>query len=192
MTKKILIINGNPKQSSYVKRLCDLYAISAKKNHSVKIHNLSLMQFNPSLDDGYDDIQKLEPCLVEFQEATHWADHVVIIAPVWWGTVPAKLKGLFDRALLPGVAFNYEAGNPLPIQLLTGKTSRIILTMDTPPEYYLTEQSAPAIAQLDICTLQFCGFEKAAHNLFGPIVDSPDEERATWEKEVSELGLRGA
>ena len=29
-----------------------------------------------------------------------WAEHVVLILPMWWGGLPAKTKGLFDRTLL--------------------------------------------------------------------------------------------
>ncbi|WP_261844864.1 NAD(P)H-dependent oxidoreductase [Aliamphritea ceti] len=190
MTKKIMVLNGNPKLSSYCRHLGELYEIEAREHFDVKRFNLSKMEFNPSLDCGYDARQELEPCLVEFQKAILWADHIVIVTPIWWGGLPAKLKGLFERTFLPGFAFKYEGENPLPLQLLKGKTSRIIMTMDAPSDY-AEEQAAPAIQQFDLFTLQFCGFEKAELNLFGSIISANSEHKSSWEKQIKSLGSAG-
>jgi len=190
MTKKILILNGNPKSSSYCQHLADVYDIEARENFNVERFNISNMAFDPSLDCGYDALQTLEPCLVNFQQSILWADHIVIVMPIWWGGIPAKLKGLFDRAFLPGFSFKYEGDNPLPLQLLTGKTARIVVTMDAPASY-AKEQAEPAIAQLDRYTLQFCGIEKAEVNLFGSIIASDSQEKREWETLIQALGNKG-
>ncbi|MDN3719732.1 NAD(P)H-dependent oxidoreductase [Roseibium salinum] len=39
-----------------------------------------------------------------------WCEHFVVVHPLWWGGLPAKLKGVFDRILLPGMAFRYVSG----------------------------------------------------------------------------------
>ncbi|MEZ5507060.1 MAG: NAD(P)H-dependent oxidoreductase [Gammaproteobacteria bacterium] len=41
---------------------------------------------------GY-DAQPLEPDLQTFQDSIVWAQHLVVVAPVWWGGLPARLKG---------------------------------------------------------------------------------------------------
>lgn len=56
------------------------------------------------LDPHYTE-QALEPCLQRCQESLLWAEHLIIVYPVWWGTMPALLKGWLDRVLLPGFAF---------------------------------------------------------------------------------------
>lgn len=45
---------------------------------------------------------ELEEDLVKAQELIRWADHLVFVYPIWWGTMPAVLKGFFDRVFLPG------------------------------------------------------------------------------------------
>ncbi len=190
MAKKIVILDGNPKSSSYSQHLVDLYEIEAREYFDIRRFNLSNMDFNPSLDCGYDARQELEACLVEFQKAILWADHIVIVTPIWWGGIPAKLKGLFDRAFLPGFSFKYEGDSPLPLQLLKGKTSRIIVTMDAPADY-AEEQAASAVAQLDLYTLQFCGVEKAEINLFGSVISADAETKLHWEKLVQSIGSKG-
>lgn len=190
MTKKILVLDGNPKPNSYCHHLGDLYECEAREYFNIKRINLSSMEFNPSLDHGYDTVQALEPCLVDFQQSILWADHIVIVMPIWWGGTPAKLKGLFDRTFLPDFSFRYEEDNPLQVPLLKGKTSRIIITMDAPSDY-LEEQATPAVAQLNTFTLQFCGVESAGINLFGSIISASDENKSDWEGIIKDLGSKG-
>jgi putative NADPH-quinone reductase len=48
--------------------------------------------------------------------------------------LPAKLKGLFDRAFLPGRAFDTRKADWLgmPSPMFSGRTGRVIMTSDTP------------------------------------------------------------
>ncbi|WP_330960913.1 NAD(P)H-dependent oxidoreductase [Photobacterium sp. 53610] len=190
MSKNILLLNANPKAESLSRLLADQYQIEAREHFDVRRFDLPEMDFQPSLDSGYDAIQPLEPCLQDFQEQLKRADHIVIISPVWWGGLPAKFKGLIDRAILPGSAFRFEADHPAPVQLLRGKTARIILTMDAPPEM-LREQAQPVLTQLDRFTLQFCGVTPAETTLFGSVIFSTEAERAGWVSTVKTLGAGG-
>ena len=185
MTKNILIINANPKRSSFCQYVADTYECEAREQNNTQRVNLSALQFNPSLDCGYDDEQPLEPDLQVFQQQVAWADHVVIVSPIWWGSLPAKFKGLFDRSFLPGFAFKYQGYTPVP--LLTDKTSRMVLTMDAPPQS-LQDQAASVIAQLDIFTLQFSGFQPSAVSLFGSVVAASESEKSAWVNEIKQLG----
>ncbi|WP_444898030.1 NAD(P)H-dependent oxidoreductase [Microbulbifer sp. SSSA005] len=185
--KNILLLNGNPKKNSFVKQLSDVYESEAKKQANVRRYNLSEMDFNSNLEFGYDDYQVLEDCLYEFQEALKWAQHIVVMSPIWWGGLPGKLKGLIDRSFLPGITFKFESGSAEPIQLLKGKTSRIILTMDAPTEY-LEEQAKSVLEQLDRFTLQYCGFSKAEVSLFGSMIMSDKNQQDSWLKTVKALG----
>ena len=54
------------------------------------------------------------PDIVSEIEKLKTADFIIFIAPVWWMSVPAILKGWFDRILAMGVAWDsgkfYENG----------------------------------------------------------------------------------
>ncbi|WP_027250733.1 NAD(P)H-dependent oxidoreductase [Photobacterium halotolerans] len=191
MSKNILLLNANPKTESFARVLADAYEVEAREQFTVHRVNLSDMDFNPNLVAGYDAIQPLEPCLEAFQRQLAGADHLVLISPIWWGGIPAKFKGLIDRAILPGFAFQFEENNPYPVQLLQGKTARIILSMDAPAELQ-AEQAEPVQAQLDRFTLQFCGVSPADTTLLGSVISSTETQRDSWLREIQALGRQGS
>lgn len=192
MAKRILVLSGNPKQSSFSETLAVAYMEAARHRHQVRIHRIADMAFDPDLDAGYGSDKRLEPDLAAFQESIRWADHLFITTPVWWGALPAKLKGVFDRTFLPGFAFKYQKGKLIPDKLLKGKTARIVMTMDTPPWYYRLFQGAPALKQLKIATLEFCGFRQVRANMFGPVISSNEQQRKQWLEMVARLGTGGS
>lgn len=191
MSKRILVLSGNPKPDSFSDALANRYVESARQHHAVRIHKISSMDFDPNLNVGYASDQCLEPDLLAFQHSVQWADHLLITTPIWWGAVPAKLKGLFDRTFLPGFAFKYMKGKTIPAKLLTGKTARIVMTMDTPTWYYRHFQGAPALRQLKTATLEFCGFNDVRNNMFGPLISANENKRTQWLESVDRLGAAG-
>ena len=40
-------------------------------------------------------------------EKAAWADFLLVVCPVWWFSVPAILKGWFDRVLAAGFAYDF-------------------------------------------------------------------------------------
>ena len=114
--KRILMILGTPKNVSLCTALGEAYAQGARdKGHVVRQLKLGEMSFDPILRGGYEQSQILEPDLLEAQRQIHWAEHLVFVYPVWWGGIPALLKGFFDRVFLPGVSFRlHEDGRVSP------------------------------------------------------------------------------
>ncbi|MEM9388371.1 MAG: NAD(P)H-dependent oxidoreductase [Pseudomonadota bacterium] len=136
--KRILAINGHPGEWSLSRTLAEAYVEGATSStHDVRLTHLHDLHFDMDHENGgYRNTKALEPALEQFLQDLEWADHIVMTTPMWWGGLPAKLKGLFDRSLLPGRAFNprvIEHGAPKP--LLTGKSARVIVTSDTPAWY---------------------------------------------------------
>ena len=192
MGKKILLLNGSPKTESFTKALTQSYQSGASNHHEVRRFDVGKMVFNPDLTEGYDEIQTLEPDLISFQESIKWADHIVIATPIWWGGSPAKLKGLIDRTFLPSFAFKYVEGKLWPKQLLTGKTGRLILTMDTPPWYFRFFQGATGARQLKDNVLKFSGISPVKTTMLGPIISSDAAQRQAWANQVEAIGKLGS
>ncbi|MBX4195520.1 NAD(P)H-dependent oxidoreductase [Candidatus Parcubacteria bacterium] len=131
--KKVFILLGHPDKDSFNSTLASEYERGASgAGHEVRRMNIGDMQFDPILHHGYKVRQELEPDLLAFQENMRWCDHFVVLYPSWWSTMPALLKGLFDRVWLPGFAFNFT-GDFSWKKLMKGKSARMIITSDTIP-----------------------------------------------------------
>src|SRR3989344_2736177 len=105
-SRRIFILLGHPDEDSFNCTLANEYQRGAEVvGHEVRRVNISDMEFDPVLHHGYRLIQELEPDLKAFQENMRWCEHFVVFYPSWWSTMPALLKGLFDRTWIPGFAF---------------------------------------------------------------------------------------
>src|SRR6185312_7044553 len=104
--------------------------------HEVRSVIVSELQF-PLLRTG-EDFQGGAPpeAIRQCQESFAWADHVVILFPLWLGSMPALLKGFLEQVLRPGFAFAAASGQGLPKRLLSGRSARIIVTMGMPAVFY--------------------------------------------------------
>ncbi|WP_439490622.1 NAD(P)H-dependent oxidoreductase [Algoriphagus sp.] len=187
--KKILIINGHPDKESFNYVLSDAYKKgAAKAGAEIKEINIRELDFNPNLQYGYRKRTELEPDLLEAQDKLKWADHLVWIYPVWWGSVPAMMKGFLDRVLLPGFAFNKRENSLWWDKCFTGKTARIICTMDQPTWYYRLVYGSPSHQAMKKVTMHYIGVKKVRITAIGPIRLSKEEFRAKWLKKVEKLG----
>ncbi len=188
--KKILIINGHPDKESFNFGLAESYKTGAQKSNAIiKEINIRELCFNPNLQFGYRKRTELEPDLLNAQTKLKWADHLVWVYPVWWGSVPAIMKGFLDRILLPGFAFNKKENSLWWDKYFTGKTARIICTLDQPAWYYKWFYGNPSHNAMKKLTLNFIGVKKVRTTTIGPIQLSKKEFRAKWLKKVEKMGL---
>ena len=188
MSKRILVILGHPSPDSFCGALADAYVQEARRaGHEVQLLRLSALQFDPVLHDGYRQTQVLEPDLLQAQSDILRAEHLTFIYPIWWGGIPALMKGFLDRILLPGFAFKYRQGKAFPDKLLKGRTAHLLVTMDTPPWYYTWIYRMPGLHQLRKTTLEFCGIKPTKTLTFGPILGSKDTQRHAWLTQAQDL-----
>ncbi len=189
--KRVLIICGHPGKDSLGEALASAYADGAREaGAEVRQITLRTLNFDPNLHEGYRVIQPLEPELQASQEAIAWAQHLVFAYPLWWGGLPAILKGFFDRVFLPGFAFKYRENSQLWDRLLTGRSARLLVTMDTPPWYHRWINRAPGHRQMKQSILGFCGVSPVRITDIGPVKNAPQAKLKAWVEEARELGMR--
>ncbi|MDR2636158.1 MAG: NAD(P)H-dependent oxidoreductase [Campylobacteraceae bacterium] len=177
MEKKILIINGHPDKESLNYAIADAYEKgAAAKDVVIKKINIGELEFDLNLKFGYKKEMELEPDLKDSIEKIKWANHIVFVYPLWWGSYPAVMKGFIDRIFLPKIAFDHD-GNGKRIELLKGKSARIIVTMEQPAWYYKFVCHSCATVQLKHITLNFCGIKKTKTTYFGSIGKMGEEKR---------------
>lgn len=188
----ILLIDGHPNPQSLCAGLAEAYAKGVRvQGLAVRTLSLRELSFDPVLRVGYHEQQKLEPDLLDAQAAINGAQHVVLVTPLWWGSVPALLKGFIDRTLERGWAYRYK-DNGMPEGLLAGRSARVIMTTDSPGWYLRLLQGSPTERQLVRSTLKFCGFKPVAFTRIGPVHSSDEMKRQKWLTQVQDLGQKDA
>lgn len=191
MSRRILIILGQPSSNSLCATLAHTYADAARQSGAeVRLLELGEMVFDPILRQGYEHSQPLEPDLRDAQVDITWAQHLVWVYPIWWGGLPALLKGFLDRIFLPGFAFKYRINSVRWDRLLTGRSADLLVTMDSPPWYYRWVQRQPGHRQMKHAILEFSGIQPVRLHSFGPVVKSSDATRTDWIQRVRMLGAR--
>ncbi len=190
---RILVIQGHPAAASLCTSLARAYAEGAQRSGAevrlLKVHDLD---FDPVLREGYRGLQPLEPGLVTAQSDITWADHLVWVYPIWWGAMPALLKGFIDRTFLPGYAFKYRRGSSLWDKLLAGRSAELLVTMDSPPWYFRWVTRMPGHHQMKKAILEFCGIAPVRVHSFGPVRSASAERLAQWVDQARQLGERQA
>jgi len=178
--KRILIINGNPalQRESFSEALCNAYGEAARQaGHEVRTLKVATLDFDPILHEGYHGNQPAEAHIAAAQDFVRWAEHLVIVYPMWQFGVPALLKGFCERVFAPGFAYSMTAGNPLDAALLKGRSVRLIQTMGMPAFLYATVfggHGCKAFKSL----FSFCGFRPVRATLLGMIESAPSTRQA--------------
>ncbi len=190
-TKKIVVLCGNTDKDSFTGGLLDRYQASAEDaGHEVVRYNIGDMDFDPILHMGYKEIQHLEPILLELQAAIRECDHIVLGYPNWWCTMPAKLKGLFDRFWLPGFAFNFNKETKKIEAHLKGKTARVYVLSGSHSPFRTWWRFGDYTNEIQFGILEFAGI-KTKVTTYGPCEKAGDTCRAKWIKEVEAHGKAG-
>lgn len=188
---KIFILVGHSHLGGFTGGLADAYESAARTaGHEVVRVNLCDLKFDPILHKGYTEIQSLEPDLLAVQKNIRWADHVVILYPNWWTSMPALLKGMFDRIWLPSFAFNFDKETHGVIELLQGKTARVIVIDGAHSPFMERLKYGDYTNEISRGILGFSGM-KVHVTTMGPCEHADVAQHDAWAAQVRELGSQG-
>lgn len=119
MKMNVLIVYAHPTSTSYNAALKEA-TIDGLLNRgaSVKVSDLYAMNFNPvaRMEDTIvpENPGDVPEDLRHEREKVSWADYIIFQFPMWWTSVPAILKGWFDRVFAANFAYGpgvYNHGN---------------------------------------------------------------------------------
>jgi putative NADPH-quinone reductase len=190
MNSNIYVIQGHPKSESFCFELADAYTRGAlEAGCELRNVNLADLDFELSVPDPAQ--AQPEPDLEKAREDILWADHIVFVYPVWWGSMPALLKGFLDRVLTPGYAFKMRNESVLWEKLLDGRSARMIVTMDGPVWHNHLMYGKPAERTMQKSVLEFCGISPVHITAVGPVDQMTDKQKDSWLQKVEELGGDG-
>jgi len=188
---RILLLDGHPDPSPdrFVHALAAAYREGAQAaRHEVLTVRVADLEF--PLLRTQQDYEKGEPAdaVRHAQQAVDWATHVVILYPLWLGSMPALLKALLEQTLRPGFAFSTEKLGRWPVKLQGGKSARIVVTMGMPALLYRWYFRAHSLRSLQRNILHSIGFRRARASIIGGValLDRPAREK--WLERMRALG----
>ena len=161
----------------------------------MRVTNLSDLAIDDDFGGGGNQNTKpLEPALERFLADLEWSDHLVLTTPMWWGGLPARLKGLIDGAFLLGRAFdtkNTKLGG-MPSPLLTGRSARVILTSDAPGWIMQRLHRRALIRQLRGQILGFVGFKPTRFTYLSGASHPKPKQVRKWASRIERTGAAAA
>jgi|AKZA01.1.fsa_nt_gi Putative NADPH-quinone reductase (modulator of drug activity B) len=141
-----------------------------KKGHEVIVRDLYKMNFKAILDDKdysmFNQGKIPEDIALEQKYITE-SDNIIVIAPIWWTSLPAILKGYFDRVFAYGFAYSIDdTGNM--VRLLSNKKGLFINTYGHSESYYQELGMLEAFRKtMDVGIFEYTGIEVVDHLMYG-------------------------
>jgi putative NADPH-quinone reductase len=186
MPARITIVQGHPDpdHSHFCHALAWEYEQGAlAAGHEVRRINVAQLDF-PLIRTRADfEHGVVPPDIAVAQDGIRWAQHLVVVYPLWLGTLPALLKGFFEQTFRYGFALGMGKGR-LPNKLLKGRSARIFVTMGMPAAAYRLLFRAHGVKSLDCGVLALSGFRPIHDTLIGSV--------ESLSKKTRERHLRGA
>ena len=188
---KIAIIQGHPDPAGghFCHALADAYANGARgSGYEVRTLDVAKLKF-PLLQTKEDFERGAPPLDIKgAQDVIAWADHILIVYPLWLGEMPAIAKGFLEQVMRPGFAYAAESARLKP--QLRGKSARVIVTMGMPAVVYRWYFRAHGLKSLRRNILAFVGFKPVRSTLVGSIEAQSAEQRQAWLDTAAWLGAK--
>jgi putative NADPH-quinone reductase len=194
VTKRITIIQGHPDtaQEHLCHGLADAYRSGAEgAGHEVRSISVAGLTF-PLIRSGQDFEHGERPeAILEAQSMILSSDHLVIVYPLWLGSMPAVLKGFFEQVFRYDFAFEPGPRGSFRKHLV-GRSARVVVTMGMPVLAYRWWFGAHSLKSLERNLLKFSGISPVRESLFGSVEDVSDATRRRWLAGMVRHGARGA
>ena len=190
MSKRILIIDGHPDPAAqrFNHAIVSAYRLEAvgagHEARSVALADLSFPLLHTKAE--FDGIATCA-AVTSLQADILWCDHIVIVYPLWLGSMPALLKGLFEQIFRPSFAFAQTAYSDRPKGILRGKSARVIVTMGMPAPIYRWYFGAHSLKSLQRNILAFCGIRPIRSCVIGSVGIASSAYHARWITRIREL-----
>jgi len=189
---RIAIIQGHPTSGGghFCYALAEAYAEGAiAGGHQVRLITVADRDF-PLLRSKAEWDEAPPAVIAEAQRTLAWAEHLVIIHPLWLGGMPALLKGFLEQVLRPSFLTGGAGTGSSWKTALKGRSSRVVITMGMPAFVYRWYFGAHGLRSLKRSILSLVGLGPNRHTLIGMIESMSDNKRTAWIDAIRRLGKR--
>ncbi|MCX2725346.1 NAD(P)H-dependent oxidoreductase [Roseibium salinum] len=193
--KSILILDGHPDpdERHLGHALSAAYQQGAlAAGHEATLVRIADLEF-PVLRKPSDFSKEPTPNVLQpARDALLAADHLVLVYPLWLGTLPAYTKAFLEQLLHYDTAFERAADDRWPKGKMRGKSARVVVTMGMPALAYTLWYRAHSLKNLKRNILGFAGFKPVRSTLFGMVEQAGEARVSKWLKKMEALGRDAA
>ena len=162
--------------------------------HKCRVINLDQDDFDPVMRSkdllafvgagraGEDALDAIDDQVREYKEHLEWAEHLVMIFPVWWMTTPAMTKGFIDKVIFPAIAYDMKDGRL--VSRLSLRKVTVISTMNTPADIYREVFGNPIEGSLIKGTFRQIGIENIEWTSLSEVKQVSRGQREAWLEEI--------
>lgn len=192
MAQKILIIDGHPDpaRDHFCHALADAYvdgALSSGKETRLITVAETPVEFLRTAADFAAAPKAVH--ILSAQSDIEWADHLVLIFPLWLGGAPALLRAFLEQTAR-GKFFATTDGVGIKSNF-KGKSARVIVTMGMPAALYRLLFRAHGVKAILHGVLGFAGFGPMRTTLYGAIGRVAAQRQRARLEAVRVLGRQG-
>ena len=162
--------------------------------HKCRVINLDQDDFDPVMRSkdllafvgagraGEDALDAIDDQVREYKEHLEWAEHLVMIFPIWWMTTPAMTKGFIDKVIFPAIAYDMKDGRL--VSRLSLRKVTVITTTNTPADIYREVFGNPLEGSLIKGTFRQIGIENIEWTSLSEVKQVSREQREAWLEEI--------
>ncbi len=192
---KILIVDGHPDPDG--RHLChglaEAYLKGAKAGgHEAELLRIADLEFPVLRRPGDFEKEPTPEPLHPARDALLAANHLVLIYPLWLGTLPAYTKAFLEQVLHYETAFERHEDSRWPTGKMEGKSAHVFVTMGMPALAYTLWYRAHSLKNLKRNILGFVGFKPVRSTLFGMVSQASGVQTAKWLGKMEALGRAAA
>lgn len=193
MSERICLIQGHPdaQRSHLCHGLADAYAAgAAAAGHETRRIEVASLDFPLIRTKEEFETGAVPPDIAAAQQAIRWSTHLVLVYPLWLGTMPALLKGFLEQTFRYGFAIGAQTER-LPAKLLRGRSARLVVTMGMPALVYRWYFRAHSIKSLERNVLGLAGIHPIRETLIGLVAAVDETGGRRWLERMRALGEKG-
>ena len=134
------IVFSHPYSKSFNKAILDNIVQKLDEiKEKYTIIDLNKDGFNPVMTEEelslYSQGKSVDPLVLKYQKILKNTDELILVFPIWWMSMPAILKGFFDKVMTKG--FAYESTQTGIKGVLTNIKMAKMITTATAPKFLL-------------------------------------------------------
>lgn len=193
---KTLIVYNHPHEGSFCSAIREAVENGLRNGgHEYKIIHLDQDGFDPVMREkdlkafvmagriGEEGLEGIDPIILKYMKKLQWAEHIVMIFPIWWMTMPAMMKGFIDKVIFPGIVYKMEDGEMISM-LSKLRQVTVITTMNTPQDIYKEVFGNSIEGSLIKGTFNKIGIHDIRWISLNMVKQSGDEKRWLWLDEI--------